>query len=80
MDADIEEVRPYRGLISNLLDRAAAVKPEKHIDPPLTEAQLGASIWTLSGADDEIVKRVSQLTRYSAVEIAFREKFYSILV
>ena len=76
----MEVVQPYRRLVSSLLDRAAQAKPDKHIDPPLTEARLGGSIWSMEGADEDIVNRVAQSTRYSAVEIAFREKFYTILV
>lgn len=79
-DVDVEATHAYRRLVDDLLDRAAQAKPGKQIEPPLTEAQLGESIWVIKGADENIVKDLAQPTQYAAVEIAFREKFYSLLV
>lgn len=70
----------YRGLVDNLLDRAAQVKPDKQIEPPVTEALLGEPIWQVAEQDKNAVNQLNQQTQLAAVEIAFREKFYRILV
>lgn len=70
----------YRNLVDSLLDRAAQVKPNQHIEPPLTETLLGDAIWHVSGPDKDIVKQLNQQTQLAAVEIAFRERFYRVLV
>lgn len=79
-DADVEATRIYRGLVNDLLDRAERAKPDKQIEPPLTEAQLGDTIWQVQGKDAQVVNGMNQQTRFAAVEIAFREKFYGVLV
>lgn len=79
-DVDVEATRIYRRLVDDLLDRAERVKPDKQIEPPLTEAQLGELIWQVQGDDAQVVDRMNQQTQFAAVEIAFREKFYSVLV
>ncbi|KAJ5935613.1 hypothetical protein N7466_005160 [Penicillium verhagenii] len=76
---EVEAVQVYRGLVDSLLDRAAQIKTDKQIEPPLTEALLGDHIWQLPAEEDGTVKSVNQQTQYAAVEIAFREKFYRIL-
>lgn len=78
--AEIEAVRVYRGLVDSLLDRAAQVKPDKQIEPPVTEALLGEPIWQVAEQDQKAINQLSQQTQLAAVEIAFREKFYRILV
>ncbi|EAW13358.1 THO complex subunit THO1/HPR1 [Aspergillus clavatus NRRL 1] len=77
--AELEAMRVYRGLVNNLLERAAQVKEDGQIKPPLTEAHLGESIWSTQGEDKQEVEQVSQQTQFAAVELAFREKFYSLL-
>ncbi|KAJ5604986.1 hypothetical protein N7510_010140 [Penicillium lagena] len=76
---DVDAVQVYRKLVDSLLDRAAQVKPDQHIEPPLTEALLGEAIWRVSGPDEDIVKQMNQQTQLAAVEIAFRERFYRVL-
>ncbi|KAE8350691.1 THO complex subunit 1 transcription elongation factor-domain-containing protein [Aspergillus coremiiformis] len=76
---DAESIHVYRRLVDNLLARADSVKPDKQIEPPLTETHLGESIWQLKGDDEQIANRLSQPTQFAAVEIAFRERFYSLL-
>ncbi|CAI7659935.1 unnamed protein product [Penicillium palitans] len=76
---DIAGVQVYKRLVDNLLDRAAHVKPDKQIEPPLTETHLGESIWQLPSEDDKATKHLSPQTKIAAVEIAFREKFYRVL-
>ncbi|KAI3149742.1 hypothetical protein CBS147325_2273 [Penicillium roqueforti] len=76
---DISGVQVYKRLVDNLLDRAAQVKPNKQIEPPLTETYLGESIWQVPSEDDKVTKHLSPQTKLAAVEIAFREKFYRVL-
>lgn len=77
---DIEAGQVYRRLVDRLLDHAVQVKADGQIEPPLTEAHLGDAIWQVPEEDEGIVKALSQQTQYAAVEIAFREKFYRVLV
>lgn len=77
---EIDAVRVYKGLVDSLLDRATQAKPDKQIEPPLTETLLGERIWQVAEEEQGIVKQSNQQTQYAAVEIAFREKFYRILV
>lgn len=76
----VKAVDVYRGLVDSLLDRAAQVKPDQQIEPPVTEALLGEPMWQLPDEQQETVKHFNQQTQFAAVEIAFREKFYRILV
>ncbi|CAI7615463.1 unnamed protein product [Penicillium discolor] len=76
---DIAGVQVYKRLVDNLLDRAAQVKPDKQIEPPLAETHLGESIWQVPSEDDNATKHLSPQTKIAAVEIAFREKFYRVL-
>jgi THO complex subunit 1 len=76
---EIEAVRVYKGLVEGLLDRATQVKPEQ-IEPPLTEGLLGDRIWQVPEQEEATVKQLNQQTQFAAVEIAFREKFYHLLV
>lgn len=79
-EMDAQTTHAYRRLVDNLLTQAEQVKPHKHIEPPLTETHLGDSFWLIQGEDEQIAKRFSQQTQFAAVEIAFREKFYHLLV
>ena len=78
--AEVEAVRVYKELVEILLDRAAQVKANKQIEPPLTETSLGESIWHVPDEYQGVVQGLNQQTQFAAVEIAFREKFYRILV
>lgn len=77
---DVQTTQIYRRLVDELLDRAGRAKPDKQIEPPLLESQLGESFWRIEGEDAAVVEGLGQQTQYAAVEIAFREKFYAILV
>lgn len=78
---ETDAVRVYKGLVDSLLDRAVQVKPDGQIEPPLTETLVGKAIWEApEGREQEAVQQLNQQTRLAAVEIAFREKFYRILV
>ncbi|KGO70976.1 THO complex, subunit THOC1 [Penicillium italicum] len=76
---DVAGVQVYKRLVDSLLDRAAQIKPDKQIEPPLAETRLGESIWQLPSEDDKATKHLSPQTKLAAVEIAFREKFYRVL-
>ncbi|KAJ5090498.1 hypothetical protein N7532_009182 [Penicillium argentinense] len=76
---EVAAVRVYKRLIDWLLDRAAQAKPDGQIEPPLTEATLGDSIWKVPEEDQHAVQHLQPQTRFAAVEIAFREKFYHLL-
>ncbi|KAE8308508.1 THO complex subunit 1 transcription elongation factor-domain-containing protein [Aspergillus transmontanensis] len=78
-DKDVESIHVYRRLVDDLLTRAELVKPDKQIEPPLTETHLGEAIWKVEGDDEQVASRLSQQTQFAAVEIAFRERFYSLL-
>lgn len=50
------------------------LESDQRSEPPLTEADLGGEIWRLPDTAGE------QVTNHAAVETAFREKFYELLV
>lgn len=77
---DVAGVQVYRRHVDNLLLRAAQVKPDKQIEPPLSESHLGESTWRLLPEDGKAIEHLSPQTRLAAVEIALREKFYHVLV
>lgn len=77
---ELEAVRVYKEVVDRLLERAAQVKPDSHIEPPLTEGILGEPIWQVPDEKQRIVKQLNPQTQFATVEIAFREKFYHILV
>lgn len=77
---ETDAVTVYKGLVDRLLDRAVQVKPDSRIEPPLTESLLGEKIWKAPEGQEEAVQQLNQQTRVAAIEIAFREKFYRILV
>ncbi|KAJ5207074.1 THO complex subunit THOC1 [Penicillium cf. griseofulvum] len=76
---DSAGVRVYKRLVDSLLGRAAQVKPDKQIEPPLTETHLGELIWQVPSEDGKATEHLSPQTKGAAVEIAFREKFYRVL-
>ncbi|KAL4869357.1 hypothetical protein BDV12DRAFT_83848 [Aspergillus spectabilis] len=78
-NADVDVIDIYKRLINSLLAKAEKVKAGKEIEPPLTETQLGESFWAVPGEDEEISKQLGQQTKFAAVEIAFRERFYRLL-
>ncbi|KAJ0422562.1 THO complex subunit 1 transcription elongation factor-domain-containing protein [Aspergillus carlsbadensis] len=78
-NADGDVVDAYRRSIGSLLAKAEEAKPGREIEPPLTETQLGESFWLLQGEDDQLSRQYNLQTRFAAVEIAFRERFYNLL-
>jgi THO complex subunit 1 len=79
-DADIKSVKAYKELVRSLLAKAAQVKPAGQVEPPLTEVNLSDTIWRARGKDEVGLKEQAQQAHYAAVETAFREKFYELLV
>jgi THO complex subunit 1 len=77
--AEHDAMHVYRKLVDDLLSRAEQIKKDAQIEPPLTEAHLGESIWAIQVEEERLVEQLSQQTRFAAVELAFREKFYSLL-
>ncbi|KAL2836518.1 THO complex subunit 1 transcription elongation factor-domain-containing protein [Aspergillus pseudoustus] len=78
-NADDDMIDVYRKSIGSLLAKAEEVKPGREIEPPLTETQLGESFWLLQGGYEWPSQQYSLQTRFAAVEIAFRERFYNLL-
>ncbi|KAL2803231.1 THO complex, subunit THOC1 [Aspergillus granulosus] len=76
-DGDV--IDAYRRSIESLLSKAEEAKPGREIEPPLTETQLGDSFWLLQDGDQQLAQQYSLQTRFAAVEIAFRERFYNLL-
>lgn len=77
---DVGAVKVYRDVIRSLLEKAAAIKNAPTIEPPVTEANLGDIIERVLAGDYGISVGANQQTQYAAVETAFREIFYDLLV
>ena len=75
-DTAIDSTVAYRGLVRDLLAKAAEVKQGHEVEPPITEASLGDLIERANLKDGTIQKQAD----FAAVENAFREKFYELLV
>lgn len=73
-------VKVHRERIQAILDKASEVKPDGNIEPPLTEADLGERIWHLNIENSSDATGHGEQTSYAAVETAFREKFYDLIV
>ncbi|KAL5333174.1 THO complex subunit 1 transcription elongation factor-domain-containing protein [Aspergillus crustosus] len=78
-NADVGVIDIYRRSIDSLLEKAGHVKLGKEVEPPLTEHQLGEYFWLVQGKDGESPSNSSRQTKFAAVEIAFRERFYGLL-
>ncbi|KKZ63072.1 hypothetical protein EMCG_02573 [[Emmonsia] crescens] len=77
---DIAAVRVYRQLVQGLLDKAAEIKKDCSIEPPLNDADLGDAIHCIQQDQESgLLKEQSQQAQYAVVETAFREKFYDLL-
>ncbi|OJD28489.1 hypothetical protein ACJ73_00088 [Blastomyces percursus] len=76
---DIAAVKVYRQLVQDLLDKAAEIKKDCSIEPPLTDADLGDAIRRIQHDQESGLKEQSQQAQFAVVETAFREKFYDLL-
>lgn len=78
--ANIQSVQSYRTLVRELLQKAAESKQDLDIEPPLTETDLGDTLSPVQKIREEVAGGQNQQAQYAAVETAFREKFYNLLV
>ncbi|OJD18116.1 hypothetical protein AJ78_01834 [Emergomyces pasteurianus Ep9510] len=76
---DIVSVKVYRQLVQDLLDKAAEIKKDCSIEPPLSDADLGDVIRRIQQDHENLLKEQSQQAQYAVAETAFREKFYDLL-
>lgn len=77
---DVRAVQVYREIVRELLEKAAEAKRVPTIEPPLAEAELGDAIRETLQSKVETGKDYSQQSHHAAVETAFREKFYELVV
>lgn len=77
---DIRTVQIYRKIVEELQEKAAELKRTPTIEPPLTEAELGDTIRDTLQRKIESEGNYSPQSHYAAVETAFREKFYELVV
>lgn len=77
---NIQSVQSYRALVRELLEKAAETKQDLDIEPPLTESDLRETLSQLPRIAEEVPGGQNQQAQYAAVETAFREKFYDLLV
>lgn len=80
LDTAIDSTVAYRKLVFDLLARAVEVKKGRDVEPPITEASLGDLLERACLKNGNIQPETSKQTSFAAVEIAFREKFYELLV
>lgn len=76
----IDSTAAYRGLVRDLLAKAAEVKKGHNVEPPITEASLGDLVERAYLKNGKIQAETTKQTNLAAVETAFREKFYELLV
>jgi THO complex subunit 1 len=79
-DTAIASTAAYRSLVRDLLAKAAKVKKGHDVEPPITEASLGDLSERAYLKNGNIQPETSKQTDFAAVETAFREKFYELLV
>ena len=77
--ADVEDVANYSDALHTLLRAARQVKPTKAIEPPLTYADLAEEIRGVLPNIDTLASRDGH-SQYAALETAFRNIFYDLLV
>lgn len=73
----MESVIAHRDLVRDLLAKAAEIKQSDDVEPPLMEADLGDYMSRIRVKSDN---ETNKSHKYAAVETAFREKFYELLV
>jgi THO complex subunit 1 len=78
--AAIDSTVKYRGLVRDLLAKATEIKKGHGVEPPITEANLGDLAARVHLKNDGVQSEPNKQHNYAAVEIAFREKFYELLV
>jgi THO complex subunit 1 len=76
---EVASIQAYRDLVGKLLDFAAKMKPNQAIEPPLAVAELGEAIRTIYD-DGSLPVKENKQAHYAAIETAFRDKFYDLIV
>ena len=77
---NVQSVESYRTLVAELLEKATEAKQDADIEPPLTDVDLGETLWRVQKVKDEVAGGQNQQAQYASVETAFRERFYDLLV
>lgn len=77
---NIQSVQSYRTLVRELLEKAAESRKDSDIETPLTETDLGETLSQVQKIQEEVAGGQNQQAQYAAVETAFRERFYDLLV
>lgn len=77
---NIQSVQSYRTLVHELLEEATESKKDPDIETPLTETDLGEILSQVQKIQEEVAGGENQQAQYAAVETAFRERFYDLLV
>lgn len=77
---DVQAVKVYQDLVQGLLDKAAEIKKEGGVEPPLSEKDFGSAIRQAQQTAEEQLSDQGQQAHYAAVEIVFREIFYELVV
>lgn len=80
LDTATDSTVAYRRLVRDLLAKAAEVKKGHDVEPPITEASLGDLVERASLKNGSIQPETTKQMNFAAVETAFREKFYELLV
>lgn len=70
----------YRELVHNLLAKSTELKGSHGVEPPITEANLGDLVVRAHLTNGDNLADSAKQPNYAAVETAFREKFYELLV
>jgi hypothetical protein len=78
-DDDVASVPAYRDLLEKLLAFAATIKRKQAIEPPLPTAELGERIRTIY-ENESLPAKENKQAHYAAIETAFRDKFYGLIV
>ena len=78
--AEIDSVAHYSHVIRGLLQTAQRIKPARTIEPALTYADVAEEAQNSIKSDDENALSSSQSTKHAAVETAFRNVFYDLIV
>ena len=77
--AQVDVVGSYTDAIRKLLEAARRIKPLQTIEPPLTYAGLAGDIAAVLSGIDGAAPKIEN-TQYAAVETAFRNIFYGLIV
>lgn len=77
---NIQSVQSYQALVREILEKAAESRKDWDVEAPLTENDLGETLSQVQKIQEEVAGGQNQQAQYAAVETAFREKFYDLLV